>query len=74
MDVKTEVDLQKEVEALARLQKRAEAGDKSVLPQLRRALDANPDVWQSYGDLALQAEAALGLLAAGPDLLMAESL
>jgi hypothetical protein len=63
-----------EEEALARLVKRAEAGDLSVLPQLRAALDGNSALWKSYGDLAAQAEASLVQLAAGKNLLLAESL
>jgi hypothetical protein len=59
---------------LAQLLKRAEAGDRSVLPQLRRALDGAPDLWRGYGDLAAHAEASLAMLAAGPNLLLAESL
>jgi hypothetical protein len=45
-----------------------------VLPQLQRALDGDPDLWRGYGDLAAHAEASLAMLAAGPNLLMAESL
>ena len=59
---------------LAQLLKRAEAGDRSVLPQLQRALDGNADLWRGYGDLAAHAEASLAMLAAGPNLLLAESL
>ena len=59
---------------LAQLLKKAEAGDRSVLPQLQRALDGNPDLWRGYGDLAAHAEASLAMLAAGPNLLLAESL
>ena len=59
---------------LAQLLKRAEAGDLSVLPQLQRALDGNPALWRGYGDLAAHAEASLAMLAAGPNLLLAESL
>jgi hypothetical protein len=59
---------------LAQLLKRAEAGDRSVLPQLRRALDSDPDLWRAYGDLAAHAEASLAMLAAGQNLLLAESL
>jgi hypothetical protein len=59
---------------LAQLLKRAEAGDRSVLPQLQRALDGNPDLWRGYGDLAAHAEASLAMLAAGQNLLLAESL
>ena len=59
---------------LARLVARAERGDLAVLPALREALAANPNLWQTYGDLALQAEGALVRLAAGSNLLLAESL
>ena len=61
-------------EALAQLLKKAEQGDRTVLPQLRAALAADSSLWRSYGDLALQAEAALVQLAAGANLLLAEAL
>ena len=64
---------QKEDE-LARLVGRAERGDLAVLPALREALAAHPSMWQTYGDLALQAEGALVRVAAGSNLLLAESL
>ena len=64
---------QKEDE-LARLVGRAERGDLAVLPALREALAANPHLWQTYGDLALQAEGALVRAAAGRNLLLGESL
>jgi hypothetical protein len=67
-------DLTHAQDELARLLKRAEQGDRSVLPDLHKALDANAEIWQRYGDLAAQAEASLILLAAGPNLLLAESL
>jgi hypothetical protein len=59
---------------LARLVARAERGDLTVLPALREALAANPHLWQTYGDLSLQAEGALVRAAAGRNLLLAESL
>ena len=59
---------------LAQLLKRAEAGDRSVLPELRRALDRDDALWRGYGDLAAHAEASLAMLAAGPNLFLAESL
>jgi len=65
-----------EAEILERLQalvKRAEQGDESALPTLRAALDANPWVWERYGDLAQQARAAWLQLIAGPNLLLRES-
>jgi hypothetical protein len=71
---RTETELQAERDALAQLLKRAEQGDRSVLPKLREALDANAEIWQRYGDLAGQAQAALVTLAAGPNVLLAESL
>jgi len=70
----TEADNQQGQEALARLLQRAEQGDRDVLPRLREALDADANLWRYYGDLALQAEAALIRLAAGTNLLLAESL
>jgi hypothetical protein len=65
---------QKERAELARLLERAEKGDQSVLPELQRVLDADAALWHHYGDLALHAEAALGVLAAGTNLLLGESL
>ena len=59
---------------LAQLLKKAEAGDRSVLPQLRQVLDGDPDLWRGYGNLAGHAEASLAMLAAGQNLLLAESL
>ena len=69
-----EADTKRQQEELAQLVARAEQGDRGVLPALQEALDANPAVWQQYGDLALQAEASLGVLAAGKNLLLGESL
>jgi hypothetical protein len=66
-----------EAEAEAQLQRllqRAEQGDLDVLPRLRQALDGRPDIWRYYGDLALQAEAAWLRLAAGPNVLLRETL
>jgi len=71
---KTEPDPRPAHEELARLLARAEQGDRAVLPQLRETLDRNEALWRGYGDLASHAEASLILLAAGPNLLMAESL
>lgn len=59
---------------LAQLLSRAEKGDLTVLPLLRRVLDETPALWQGYGDLALQAQAALVKLAAGNNLRLGESL
>lgn len=59
---------------LRRLVARAEGGDQAVLPELRQLLDSNPEIWRRYGDLAHLAEEALITLAAGPNLLLRESL
>ncbi len=53
---------------------RATQGDRTVLPALRRLLDARPALWQHCGDVARVAEAAWVDLIAGRDLLMRESL
>ena len=58
---------------LAELVQRAQQGDLSVLPLLRDALEADPSVWQEYGDLAAQAQEAWLQLLAGTDYLLAES-
>jgi hypothetical protein len=60
--------------ALVALLRRAEAGEKEVLPALRHALDQHPEVWQQAGNLALNAERSLIRLAAGESLLLRESL
>jgi hypothetical protein len=70
----TEADNHHGQEELARLLKRAEQGDRGVLPELRQALDGDANLWRYYGDLALHAEASLIRLAAGTNLLLAESL
>jgi hypothetical protein len=43
-------------EEVRELLARAATGDTSVLPELRRCLDADPDTWQRYGDVARQEE------------------
>jgi hypothetical protein len=70
----TETECGDENERLARLLKRAEQGDRDVLPELRQDLDSDPNLWRHYGDLALHAEASLIKLAAGTNLLLAEAL
>lgn len=52
---------------------RAEQGDRTVLPALRRLLDAAPDLWKHCGDVARQSEALWIDLIAGRDLLVRES-
>jgi hypothetical protein len=61
-------------EELTALLRRAEQGDRSVEPAMQQALCEHPSIWRHYGDLAAQAEAALVTLAAGANLLLAESL
>jgi hypothetical protein len=63
----------KVLEQLQRLVQRAEQGDETVLPELRAALDANPWLWERYGDLAQQSQAAWLQLIAGSNLLLQES-
>ena len=60
-------------EPLPDLVRRAQQGDHSVLPWLRRTLDDDPAIWQRHGDLAAQAQAAWLALVAGPDLVLRES-
>jgi len=52
----------------------AKRGRKEILPKLRRLLDAQPDLWRHFGNLALQTQEAWLQLIAGPNLLMAESI
>ena len=61
------------LERLQRLVQRAEQGDETVLGELRAALDVNPWVWQRFGDLGRQAEAAWLQLVAGKNLLLLEA-
>jgi hypothetical protein len=73
-DAQAEANRRSEQEDLAHLLERAEKGDRAVLPELCAALDADKRLWKTYGDLAQHAEAALGMLVAGNNLLLAESL
>lgn len=52
---------------------RAQKGDRSALPALRRVLDADPELWRRYGDLAGHAKTAWLDLLAGPDLALREA-
>lgn len=54
--------------------KRAEAGDVSVLPELRVFLDDNPALWRQMGNLATHAELVWVELIAGTSQVAAESL
>ena len=53
---------------------RAAQGDTKVLPALRQILNAHPEMWEEYGDLAAHAQEAGMQLIAGKNLLMLESL
>ncbi len=70
----SEHDPQTATDDLKTLVERARKGDRSVLPDLRKALDENPDIWQSVGDLAKHAEATWIKLIAKDDLLIHESI
>src|SRR3954453_5441618 len=59
---------------LRQLVARAEQGDDSALPALRRLLDNTPALWREYGDLARQAELAWLRLMCGSNLALRESL
>jgi len=61
-------------EELKKVLRRAEQGDLTVLEQLRRLLDETPQLWQQFGDLALQAEGALVKLVGGSNVLLCECL
>jgi hypothetical protein len=74
MRTPAESDAEKGQEGLDRLFQRAQLGDQTALPALREALDANPEFWEQYSDLSLQAEASLGVKLAGTNLLLGESL
>ncbi len=53
---------------------RAQDGDKTVLPALRKAFESAPDLWDQAGDLALQAECALVKMAVGDSEVHTEAL
>jgi hypothetical protein len=60
----------KDLEALLA---KARRGDTACLPELRKALDAHPELWQRYGDLGAAIERALIAEIADADLILAES-
>jgi hypothetical protein len=63
-----------DAQELAVLLERAQAGDRSVLPQLRQFLDERPEVWRQAGDLGWHAREALLDLASAGGLLARESM
>jgi hypothetical protein len=52
----------------------AKEGRKEILPTLRHALDVHPELWQHYGNIALQAQAAWLKLIGGTNLYMRETM
>jgi len=56
------------------LVEKAEKGDVSVLPELRRLFDYNDELWRRVGDMARHAEEALVGLAAGDNLVLREGI
>jgi hypothetical protein len=74
VDKRHEIDVggRPDTETLRALVRRAEAGDDSAMPELRRVLDRTPEIWRAAGDVAGQAEEALLALAAGDNLLFRE--
>ena len=63
-----------EKDELVELLTRAEQGDETALPAIRKMLDHAPSVWQEAGNLVLQAERALVQEVTGENLLFRESL
>jgi hypothetical protein len=61
------------IDHLRQLVQRANEGDDLALAQLRAFLDAHPQLWQHYGDVARQARAAWTQLIAGQDSLLKEA-
>jgi hypothetical protein len=57
------------LQVLGELKARAEAGDTTAVEQIGRVLDAHPDLWRRYGDLARDLRSAWLRLAAGGELL-----
>lgn len=53
---------------------RARRGDHDAMPRLRELLDAHPEIFHKFGDIAQHAQAAWVRLAAGSDLALAEAL
>lgn len=65
---------QEHLAGLQTLLQRAELGDRSVLADLKKALDDYPEISQRYGDLGQHAIQAWVQLIAGPNLLMHETI
>src|SRR3954454_18710095 len=65
---------QADAQELQRLLAQAHEGDLAVLPELRAALDRQPELWKQVGDLAAHAELAMLRLVAGNDLFALEAM
>jgi hypothetical protein len=63
-------DLWQRLKALA---DRAQKGDASALPEIRRVLDEHPEVWKTAGDWSVHAREVWVKLASGGDAVLAES-
>jgi hypothetical protein len=70
----TEDPASKALQELAALAAAANLGDAAALKDLRRALEAHPNVWREAGDLAAHVEATWLRLAAGGNALAEESI
>ena len=62
------------VEHVVNLLERINAGEHSLLPELRLALNDRPEIWKSFGDLGQHAKEAWLTLVAGSDLGLRECL
>ena len=62
------------VEHVVNLLERIKAGEHSLLPELRLALNDHPEIWKSFGDLGQHAKEAWLTLVAGSDLGLRECL
>jgi len=71
-DAAIPVDGTSPIDELNLLVRRAEAGDESVLPGIRRLLSGRPDIWKSWGDLYTRAVNKWATLASGRNLMTRE--
>lgn len=67
-------DLSEERRTIAEFVERAQDGDKTVLPALRKALDEEPKMSRILVDLARSAESGMVEIIAGEDLLVQEAM
>jgi hypothetical protein len=61
-------------EEMRQVLERAQQGDKTVLPDLKKLLDDRPELWREMGNLVAHAEEAVLTLAAGKNLLAREAI